>query len=175
MENKNIWAPWRTAYLENLDKNDSSGKPAPCFLCRYWEQPDQDVHNLVVWRTGNAMALLNRYPYTGGHLLIAPRVHAPDLAGLEESTLLSIMRLARDAQRLLAEILKPHGFNLGVNIGRCAGAGLPDHVHMHLVPRWSGDTNFMDVVGEIRVISLDLNDLYQKMAAVSKSLNLPQS
>ena len=171
MKNHNIWAPWRAEYLKSLD-DVSDGSPG-CFLCNYWAQPEQDKKNLVLWRTKQCIVLLNRFPYTGGHLLIAPAAHVANLCELEEDILLEIMILARDAQNVLEHVIKPHGFNIGMNINRCAGAGLPDHIHMHLVPRWDGDTNFMAVTGHIRVISQALDDLYKKLYESSKILNLP--
>lgn len=174
MKNKNLWAPWRTAYLESLEKNDNNqlDKPA-CFLCDYWAHPEKDTENLVLWRTENSLVLFNRFPYTGGHLLIAPKKHIASLENFTEEELLELMSLTRDAQKVLQETLNPHGFNVGMNISRCAGAGLPDHIHLHIVPRWNGDTNFMDVIGDTRVISVELKNIYKKMLDIAKELKLP--
>lgn len=173
MKNKNIWAPWRFQYIKSLDDSGRQTEAGDCFLCNHWTQPNKDRENLVLWRTEKCMVIFNRFPYTGGHLLIAPAAHVPSLADLDEQTLLHMMILARDAQKVLIETIKPHGFNIGININRCAGAGLPDHIHMHLVPRWSGDTNFMDICADIRVVSQALDDLYSQLTEVSQRLNLP--
>jgi len=120
------------------------------------------------------MVLFNRFPYTGGHLLIAPAAHVATMNELDEKTILEMMLLTRDAQKALDHTIKPHGYNVGMNINRCAGAGLPDHIHLHLVPRWDGDTNFMAVTGHARVISQALEELYEQLTQTSQSLGLPQ-
>ena len=106
------------------------------------------------------MVVMNRFPYSAGHLLIAPVAHVPELDNLDKDTMLEIFLLAGNAQQALTKVIRPHGFNIGINIGRCAGAGLPEHIHMHLVPRWDGDTNFMTVNAQTRVISQSLDELY---------------
>ncbi|MBN1844986.1 MAG: HIT domain-containing protein [Sedimentisphaerales bacterium] len=176
MQNDNLWAPWRIGYLQSLEKEP----PIPakemeegCFLCRYWNDPAHDAENLVLWRTSRALVLMNRFPYTGGHLLIAPADHVADLHGLGPATLLEMILLARDAQTALTEAIAPQGFNLGINIRRCAGAGLPGHVHLHVVPRWDGDTNFMTTVSHVRVISQALEELFGQLAEISRKHNLP--
>jgi len=174
MQNKNIWAPWRIEYLKSLDDKNSYLKNN-CFLCDYWSQPERDRQNLVLWRTPLSMVLLNRFPYTGGHLLIAPATHTPNLDGLDEKTMTDMMLITRDAQKVLTRAIHPHGFNIGININRCAGAGLPDHIHLHVVPRWEGDTNFMVVSGQVRIISQALDELYQELQNLSQKMNLPQT
>lgn len=174
MKNKNIWAPWRIEYLNSLDKNNSDTNDDKCFLCQYRENPDKDKENLVLIRAQYNIVVMNRYPYTGGHLLIAPHAHVPDMDSLQEQAILEMMLLARDTQKIITETIHPHGFNIGINIGRCSGAGLPDHVHLHVVPRWDGDTNFMSVTSNARVISQSLDDLYDQLRKTSKVLNLPK-
>ena len=178
MLNNNLWAPWRIEYLKSFTKEEGNlDENAPwhreCFLCHYWNNPDQDKDNLILWRTDHCILLFNRFPYTGGHLLIAPRDHVPSLDALAPQTVLEMMFLTRDAQKVLDQAVHPHGYNIGINIGRCAGAGLPDHIHLHLVPRWDGDTNFMSTTGNARVISQGLDDLYNQLADLSEKLNLP--
>ena len=112
------------------------------------------------------------YPYTNGHLLIAPATHAADLGALRGEDLGELMHLVRDTQKLLAEALRAEGFNVGMNFGRCAGAGLPDHVHIHVVPRWSGDTNFMSVLADARVVPQSLDALYESLIDAAKKLRL---
>jgi ATP adenylyltransferase len=169
---RNIWAPWRMEYIDAL--ND--GGPADgCFLCRYVGQADQDAKNLVLWRGRKSFVLLNRFPYTGGHTLIAPYAHAPDLESLDDKTMLEMMHFLRDMQRVLTAALRCDGFNIGINIGRCAGAGLPGHLHLHIVPRWAGDTNFMPVFGGVRVIPVTLEAMYATLRKTGQELKLPDS
>jgi len=173
MHNNNLWAPWRFEYIKSLDEFSHQNEEKDCFLCGYWSMPQRDKDNLVLWRTELSLVLLNRFPYTGGHLLIAPAAHVASMDELSEPALLEIMTLARDARKVLSQILRPHGFNFGANIGRCAGAGLPGHFHAHLVPRWLGDTNFMAITGKVRVISHALEDLYRQLQQASVKLDLP--
>ena len=173
MKNNNLWAPWRIEYLKSLDKSQTKPDGDRCFLCEYRKTPDQDTKNLVLCRGRYNTVVMNRFPYVAGHLLIAPISHVPDLDLLDEQTMLEMMLLARDFQKILAQTIRPHGFNFGINIGRCSGAGLPDHVHTHIVPRWDGDTNFMSVTGHTRVISQSLEELYNQLTRVSKELQLP--
>lgn len=165
----NLWAPWRAEYISSLaDDNDE------CFLCLYREDSDNDEKNLVLWRGRRCMTVLNRFPYTGGHVLVAPQEHVAALGDLDAETMLEMMEMLRDAQAVATEALAAHGFNVGINIGRCAGAGLPGHIHAHLVPRWRGDTNFMSVCGDVRVIPTSLAALYEQFRQVSERLGLPK-
>jgi len=156
--NKNLWAPWRMEYIDQLHE-----ELAGCFLCDARDNPAQDERSYVLVRGENCFVILNRFPYTSGHMLIAPYTHIGDLDGLDDAVLLELMRLTREMQKLLAKVVRAEGFNVGFNLGRCAGAGLPDHLHFHLVPRWSGDTNFMPVIGETRVIPDAIHKLYHKL------------
>lgn len=155
---RNLWAPWRMEYIGAL--NDG---PGDCFLCRYRDQAHQDEKNLVVFRRKSTFVVMNRFPYTGGHLLIAPLAHAGKLTEIDAETLAEIMVTLRDCQELLDHVVGPDGYNAGFNFGRCAGAGLPGHLHLHLVPRWEGDTNFMSVLGDVRVIPQSLESLYKAL------------
>jgi len=183
MKHKNIWAPWRIEYLRELNESDNcqdgdgqtTEKKSDCFLCDYRQEPQKDKENLVLWRTDKASVVMNRYPYSAGHLLIAPVAHVPDLDLLDEDTMLDMMRLSRDTQKIIAQSMKPHGFNVGINIGQCSGAGLPGHVHMHVVPRWNGDTNFMAITGHVRVISQSLEELYEQLSQTAGQMNLPEN
>jgi ATP adenylyltransferase len=167
---RNLWAPWRIAYIEALSE------PADgCFLCRHRDQAGQDKKNLVFWRGRGVFAMLNRFPYSGGHAMVAPYEHVGGLEDLDEATMLEMMRYLRDLQSLLGKAVKAQGFNIGMNVGRCAGAGLPDHLHVHVVPRWQGDTNFMSVFGGARVISQALEGLYGDLRRLSKQLKLPKA
>ncbi|HOA75185.1 MAG TPA: HIT domain-containing protein [Phycisphaerae bacterium] len=167
--NKNLWAPWRLEYVKSLSGESSDG----CFLCRYAETPEKDRDNLVIWRTDRCFALFNRFPYANGHLLIAPLAHRPELHDLDEPTLHELICLTRDAQRLVRAATGCHGSNVGMNFGKCAGAGLPGHLHMHVVPRWEGDINFMSVLSDTRVIPQSFEALREAMAEAIGQLGLP--
>ena len=151
-----LWAPWRQAYIaaaKTAPEND------PCFICAGLGAQD-DRANLIVLRTPLSAVLLNRFPYNNGHLLIVPRVHKGHLSELTSEELLETMETLRRMIRLLDPLLHPDGYNVGLNLGRVAGAGFPGHLHWHIVPRWSGDTNFMPVLADTRVISQSLDALY---------------
>ena len=167
MERKNLWAPWRIKYIQGLDQTDG------CFLCDYLAAPDKDKDNLILWRTEHAFVVFNKFPYNNGHLLIAPNRHIADFSDASNDELLCMMQLVRDCQKALSLAIAPHGFNVGMNFGRCAGAGLPDHVHIHIVPRWNGDTNYMHVCSDTDVISQSMTELYDKLIEISKTENLP--
>jgi ATP adenylyltransferase len=163
LKRKNLWAPWRVKYIQGLSQESN------CFLCDYYSTPQKDK-----WRTKHAFVVFNKFPYNNGHLLIAPIRHIASLDNASDDELLCLMGLVRDCQKALSLIIKPHGFNVGMNFGRCAGAGLPDHLHIHVVPRWNGDTNYMHVCSDTDVISQGLTDLYDELIEVSQSENLPK-
>ncbi|MFO0837603.1 MAG: HIT domain-containing protein [Phycisphaerae bacterium] len=164
---KNVWAPWRMEYIEGLGEPDSG-----CFLCRYLAAAADDAKNHVLWRSPHSLVLLNRFPYTNGHLLIAPAQHVATLDKLPEEVLLELSARLRDAMRILDDALGPQGYNVGMNLGRCAGAGLPDHLHWHIVPRWSGDTNFVPVIGDVRVMPQSLERTAERCRAAMQRLGL---
>jgi len=152
---KNLWAPWRMEFISTLREDTG------CFLCdaAQGDVPAPDAPsgkaqetNLVIHRGKRCFAVLNRYPYSNGHLLIAPYEHKADLGDLDDETLLEIMTTARDAKKALTDVSAPDAFNIGFNLGKDAGAGLMEHLHMHVVPRWRGDTNFMPVLADVKVI-----------------------
>lgn len=151
-----LWAPWRLAYV-------ASAKPPqpddPCFICQGLAADDDRGH-LLIRRTPWSVVVLNRFPYNNGHLLVAPRAHKGRLAEMSDAELLDTQRTLQDMHRLLDELMKPDGYNLGLNLGQAAGAGLPGHLHWHLVPRWNGDTNFMPVMTDVKVIAQSLDALY---------------
>ncbi len=167
MENKNLWAPWRIGYIQGLDKKTD------CFLCHNVKHPQDDDSNLVLWRTDKSIVVLNHYPYNNGHLLIAPIRHIPDFEQADDQEMLEMTRLIRESQKALSLAIQPHGFNVGMNFGRCAGAGLPGHLHIHVVPRWDGDTNFMHTCSDTDVISQSLTELLEQLKQISKKDNLP--
>lgn len=168
MERQNLWAPWRIKYIQGLSGNSE------CFLCDVLAAPEKDRENLVLWRTKHAFVVFNKYPYNNGHLLIAPTKHVGDFNSSSDEEMLAIMKLVRQCQHVLQIAVKPHGFNVGMNFGRCAGAGLPEHVHVHVVPRWNGDTNYMHVCSNTDVISQGLTELYDQLVDISQTENLPQ-
>ena len=140
------------------------GEPEPgCLFCRVLGERDRDIENLVVWRPQGALVMLNRFPYNSGHLLIAPARHAGDLADLERPEIADLMDALQQTLRLVREVMQPDGFNVGANLGRAAGAGIPDHVHLHAVPRWDGDTSFMPVLSETKVINEHLEQTAAKL------------
>ncbi|HTV49483.1 MAG TPA: HIT domain-containing protein [Phycisphaerae bacterium] len=153
-----LWAPWRIEYIKKV-----SNGPEGCFLCDVAKNPEKDSRQLVVHRSAAGLLMMNLYPYVNGHLLIAPFRHAADLPDLTMEERSGMMELVQYGQKLLAKTMNPQGFNIGVNIGRCAGAGVPGHVHMHIVPRWNGDVNFMSVVGQVRVIPQALEEAYAQL------------
>ena len=167
--NTNLWAPWRIEYIQSLAEDDDG-----CFLCRYRDEPSKDIENLLLWRGKGCFAVMNRFPYTGGHMLVAPLEHVGELEDLSGAVMCEMMEMVRDLQIVLKRTIGAQGFNVGMNIGRCAGAGLPGHLHLHVVPRWGGDTNFMSVLGDIRVIPQALSQLYQQLQAAAVELKLPK-
>jgi ATP adenylyltransferase len=167
LQRNNLWAPWRINYIQALDKTDG------CFICNNLRRPDDDDKNLVLWRTKHSIVILNRFPYNNGHLLIAPVRHIAELDQATEEELLDMIKLVSQSQKALSLAIQPHGFNVGMNFGRCAGAGLPSHLHIHVVPRWDGDTNFMSVCSDTKVISQSLSELLELLKKISEEHNLP--
>jgi ATP adenylyltransferase len=152
-----LWAPWRLSYLATAKEKSDGGD---CFFCRYRDQPDHDEENFVVRRGATTFVVLNRYPYNNGHLLVAPLAHKGSLHELDDTEIMECQHQLRAMAAIHARILRPDGFNIGLNLGHAAGAGVPGHLHWHLVPRWSGDTNFMTLLDDVRVISQSLQTLY---------------
>lgn len=150
-----LWAPWRLNYIE---------KPSVpgCIFVTLPQQSD-DRANLILHRGETAFVMLNRYPYTNGHLMVAPYRHTADLSALDDAELLEIHQLVAASVRWITQVYRPQGFNIGVNLGEAGGAGIPDHVHWHIVPRWSGDTNFMTAVGGVRVLPQSLEESYDRL------------
>jgi ATP adenylyltransferase len=152
-----LWCPWRVEYFEQE-------KPNPDFLAEAARASDDAAH-LVLTRRKNAFLMMNRYPYIVGHLMAVPYRKTADAASLGDNEVLELWNLVVHGQRLLRETMKAQGFNIGLNLGPCAGAGVPDHLHIHIVPRWNGDTNFMPVLSGTRMLSEALRSLYDKLIA----------
>jgi len=154
---KPLWAPWRLEYIQQADELEG------CIFCLAAAGADEDT--LVVHRGEHAFALLNKFPYSSGHLMVAPYRHVGDFGDLSDEEALELHRLAGSGMAALAETFEPQGYNLGWNLGRIAGAGVVDHVHEHVVPRWAGDTNFMPVLADVKVLPQHLSETRAKLAA----------
>ncbi|HBG59531.1 MAG TPA: HIT domain-containing protein [Anaerolineaceae bacterium] len=151
-----IYSPWRKEYFDR-DKNN----PA-CVFCEAAKQPDSP-ENLIIFRGKLAFVILNRYPYTSGHLMVVPFQHSSALSELTDDTMLEMMQLTQKAVSVLGQEYQPQGFNIGMNLGAVAGAGITEHLHMHVVPRWQGDANFVSVIGQTRVLPETLEETYYRM------------
>jgi len=161
---KKLYAPWRSKYTESvIDTKKEDPQKSGCIFCTV-VQDTNDAQCFVLARFEHVFVMLNKYPYNAGHLLIVPYIHTGPLDTLNTATLCQIIELAAKSTTILTKIINPEGFNIGCNLGKAAGAGIPFHIHMHLLPRWSGDTNFLPTLGQTKTISLNLavlyNDLY---------------
>ncbi|MHC4593062.1 MAG: HIT family protein [Planctomycetota bacterium] len=154
-----LWAPWRLDYVSRHDKGNG------CFLCEAAQATD-DRERFVLWRGQTCFCLLNCWPYNNGHLMVAPLAHKADLADLDDGELLEHVQVLRRCQRALNDAIQPAGFNIGLNLGSAGGAGVPGHLHWHVVPRWEGDTNFMPVVANTKVIPQSLSELWELLRRV---------
>lgn len=153
---KQLWAPWRMAYIEDGSKEQG------CIFCI--KSQSQDLKGaLVLTQTTHTVVMLNKYPYNNGHLLLAPKRHENNLAGLSTEQYSDLNEMLRRSVQVVREVFNPGGINVGMNLGKCAGAGIEDHLHWHVVPRWEGDTNFMPVIGETRVMPQHLLDSYDRL------------
>lgn len=155
-----LWSPWRSKYIESFKSDSDKSK---CIFCQMKDLDLKDQSNLLVDKGLNTFTVLNLYPYNNGHLMIVPFTHTGELSDLTKEETYEMFEKLKLAKMALSEILGPHGFNIGANIGRVAGAGIEEHIHFHIVPRWNGDTNFMPVLGEVKVISQDLLDTKNKL------------
>jgi len=160
-----LWAPWRIEYITRGDLD--SGK---CFLCEKRDTPEKDEENFVLYRGKTCFALLNTYPYNNGHFMVAPYRHIGDFTALKDEELLEMMKIAQIGVESLQKSMGAQGFNIGFNLGRVAGAGLVDHIHLHIVPRWGGDTNFMPVLGDTKVLSEALERTYERLLPYFKGI-----
>ena len=160
-----LWSPWRYRYVSS--SSPASSDPAECLFCAKAESSD-DRGNFVVFRGRHNFILLNLYPYTSGHLMIAPYAHAATLEEAPAEALDEMMRLAQRADQALRELYRPDGMNLGMNLGRCAGAGVAGHIHMHVLPRWCGDASFMSTVAETRVLPEELPVTWERVRSALK-------
>jgi ATP adenylyltransferase len=157
-----LWSPWRYDYIKS-GSNEPAGQSSACIFCSLPENEDDDAKNLIVHRAAHNFIVLNLYPYISGHLLVVPYAHLGELDAAPKETTDELMDLTKRCQSVLREAYRPHGFNIGMNLGRSAGAGVADHIHLHIMPRWTGDANFMSTIGETRVIPEDLSETYRKL------------
>jgi len=151
-----IWAPWRMEYIQNGDNSDT------CLFCLN-EECTSDQDRLVLYRSTLSLVMLNKYPYTNGHLLIAPRRHTSEIDSLSDGEMLDLFSTLRRCKQVLQQTARPEGFNIGMNLGKSAGAGVVDHMHIHIVPRWNGDTNFMTVIPDVRIMPENLSTTYIRL------------
>ncbi len=155
---ENLWAPWRSAYI--LTDHKDRG----CVFCHaVKDSVEEDEKNLLVYRGQTCFCILNKYPYSGGHVMVCPNEHTDDISSMSPDSMVEFMTMIGRAQAVLKKEMTPEGFNIGANFGKAAGAGIKGHFHMHIVPRWVGDVNFMSVTSDARVISMALNDVYKRI------------
>lgn len=163
-----LWSPWRSKYIESFKSDEDKTK---CIFCEMLLLNPIDNDNLLVDMGEHTFTVLNLYPYNNGHLMIVPKRHTNDFAGLAKVEMKESFQKLQIAEKALRKVLNPHGFNIGANIGRVAGAGIEEHIHFHIVPRWSGDSNFMPIIGDVKVISQDLAETKSRLLEVYRTLN----
>jgi ATP adenylyltransferase len=161
---KVLWAPWRMEYVLSGDKAGG------CIFCP-GEDRSRDEERLILAVDALSLVIMNRYPYNNGHLLVAPVRHVPGLDSLREGESLALLLMVRRSVDILKRVMHPEGFNVGLNLGRVAGAGVEAHLHFHIVPRWNGDTNYMTVIGDVRVIPEHLRETYRKLLPQFQKIN----
>jgi ATP adenylyltransferase len=165
---KQLWSPWRSQYISSF--KDKVGK-SDCVLCEISKQNIEDEKSLIIDKGELTYTVLNLYPYNNGHLMVVPVRHTSDFSSLTTEEKSEIMNKLQTAEELLKTVYKPDGFNIGANLGKVSGAGIDEHLHFHIVPRWNGDTNFMPVLGEVKVISQDLLTSKKELVAANKKLS----
>ncbi len=166
---KNLWSPWRSNYIESFKEKQSDGK---CIFCEAVEKDITEMDNLVVHKSKSTLVMMNLYPYNNGHLMIIPKRHLGSLEQITTEESHELMDEILLAEKVLQKIFSPQGFNIGANLGRAGGAGIEDHIHFHIVPRWNGDTNFMPAIGEVKVISQDLAETKKRLLAGYSEINI---
>lgn len=160
---KNLWAPWRIEYI-------LSEKPSECLFCRVLRE-DKDKENLILYRGKRVFIIMNRFPYNNGHLMVVPNKHVPSIEYLDDDDeLLELNKLVKISIEVLRKVMNPQGFNIGANIGKAAGAGIEEHFHVHIVPRWVGDTNFMPIISNTKIVVEALRETYRKLRKEFKKI-----
>ncbi|MBN1406173.1 MAG: HIT domain-containing protein [Calditrichaceae bacterium] len=157
---KQLWAPWRMEYIQSEIDNTTEG----CIFCDFPNQ-ENDSRNLIVYRSAHCFVILNRFPYNNGHLMVVPYKHTSDVLQLSDEELLDLQLTINKSVRALRNVVHPHAMNIGMNLGRTAGAGIDEHVHYHIVPRWDGDTNYMPIIAGTKVVSESLQASFEKLTA----------
>lgn len=161
---RQLWAPWRMEYIKGE-------RPGECIFCMAIGAIDKDwAENLLLYKGRRSSVILNKYPYNNGHLMVFPNKHVRELSSLNQEETLDIFSLLKDSIDIVRKAMKPGGFNVGINLGKCAGAGIEGHLHIHLVPRWEHDTNFMPIIGEVKVISEHLKNTYDELSPFFRGL-----
>lgn len=160
-------SPWRSHYIGSF-KEEKQGEPT-CVFCAALHGSD-DEETMLVYRGATAFVLMNRFPYNSGHLMVIPNRHSNDFQSLSKEESLECVELLQASQRALTQLIKPHAFNIGMNLGRIAGAGIDDHFHWHIVPRWNGDTNFLPVLADVKVVSEDMRQQWKELHKIFPSL-----
>lgn len=164
---KILWSPWRSKYIESFKDEKSD---VTCFICEAIVKIEEAKERLVVFRTNHSIVLMNKFPYNAGHLLVSPIKHTSGLDNLNNEELFDLISVVRFSIRVLNDAMKPHGFNVGINIGRVAGAGLPEHIHFHVIPRWNGDTSFISLISDTKVISQSMEEIHSKLSELFAKL-----
>lgn len=159
-----LFSPWRSKYIASFSEKNTEGD---CVFCRA-EREHKDAKHLVIVRKRHCMVLMNLYPYNSGHLMIVPYTHTSWFGDLSKETYTEVMATASEMMEALSKVMSPHGFNFGANLGRVAGAGIDQHVHFHIVPRWNGDTNFMPVLADVKMVSEDMKQTYRRLRKVAQ-------
>ncbi|MFW5662854.1 MAG: HIT family protein, partial [Bacteroidota bacterium] len=160
-----LWSPWRSEYIKTFKDKKENEEPE-CFLCSAANDPfEMDESNLIIYRGEACYMILNKFPYNNGHLLITPYRHTGNLFSLGEDEYSELGMLVKKAVKIIESAYKPHGFNIGINLGQAAGAGLPGHLHYHVIPRWNGDTSFTATASGTKVISVSLEETYDQLKA----------
>ncbi len=163
-----LWSPWRSQYIDSFkDKKGDEG----CVFCRENKMEPETGESMKFYEGKHCFIMMNLYPYNNGHVMVVPRRHLSDFSDLSEEEMNEVMKLVKKVIKALKKIMKPHGFNFGANLGKAAGAGIDQHLHFHIVPRWNGDTNFMPALGEIKVISQDLLTTRNNLAMAFKLID----
>jgi len=162
---KNLWSPWRSQYIESFKHEQSKGN---CIFCEAIDKDVNAMDNLLVHQSKNMIVLLNLYPYNNGHMMIVPKRHLDSVDKLTTEESHELMDQIILAEKVLQNVYEPQGFNIGANLGRAGGAGIEEHIHFHILPRWNGDTNFMPAIGEVKVISQDLAETKEQLLKAYK-------
>jgi ATP adenylyltransferase len=165
---KRMWSPWRSKYINSLAKPGRTSRTAKSLFTAALNAGDDDRH-LIVWRGKRCFVIMNRFPYNSGHLMVVPNRQTADIQDLTADELVDIMQTVQRSMRALDDVMHPQGYNFGMNIGRVSGAGVDNHIHFHVVPRWDGDTNFMPVLSDTKVISEDMRNTLKKLRKTFKS------